>query len=663
MSTVWRDTEAESAPTSYEMGVESPFAERQDADPAYAEDELGAGPGALPLAHESEEQHAVRRAIAAGTRDVDELTRVALATHEGQGPGDSPLPGTGSDVLTAEWETLRDSLVRPLLTGEAPAAGGAELWLPKAERVANAKSGGGSYVDSPWRFVFHTVEAKPSASGFRAMAARHENPPHLWAMPSADLLLQTIPLNRSAYALARPGNLQTNRLHAVQVEVWGFAAEMGDVHPQVLAWLAERLLAPVARLVPINLGSTQPAGGRHCIGKASRCRMTRQEWYAFNGVCGHQNVPDNDHWDPGKLDVAVIAARARATMGSSGAVRREEPGSAHDGPGFAAERDEDAADSWSSETGSEHAMAYRPMAGEGSWTELPEFTPTAPPLSSQAPPASVAPPSPPVSQPVTVTRLCCMLEASSLKGVTTYGGFGVGQPGIVYTGKAGFVDLGHLWQVVEVTAFAYQTIHAAGGASGTTIKVSEGEARLTSAAPAGEWLDLARSIADDDALAHEILTYPMTRTPGGHNSSFSPEDLSSNYLGTVVAARALTAGGSFKSEAEKQLKALLISLDAQSEAETRKAFGLISRRWVDTSLWGGVVRPGYLRRRNFTRTPWKAGHTSDATTPSFVVAPFSLTSTYDFTHRSGFTRAQFASKISAIRTQARADYGADYDKP
>ena len=634
MSTVWAEHDPETESLSPFSSYSGPTSEHDE----------------LPLAHESEEQTAVRRAMAAGTRDVETLTEVALRSH-----------ADGFDAPTSqEWESVQESVVAPMLSGEAPSRPGGALWVPGAERVANPRSGGGQYVDSPWRFVFHTIEGEPSVHGFRALAARHTNPPHLWAMPSANLLLQTVPLNRSAYALARPGALHTNRMHAVQVELWGFAASMHRVTPDVLHWLADRLLAPVARLVPLDLSVVAPTGSRQCYGAESSCRMTAREWAAFHGVCGHQHVPGNRHWDPGGLDTRAIAARARATITVGGPTRREdEAQSAHDGPGFAAEQDE-----------SDEATLLTEDEGCGcgghesveAWTE--QFAPPAPPLSSlpltKAPPP--APPSPALTRPFTVSRPCCMLSSGSLRGVTSFGNFRAGQPGIVYTGRAGFVDLGHLWQVVEVTAFAYQTIHAANGASGTTVPTSEGSAKLTSAASQGEWIDLARSIADDDALSHEIDTY-AGMTPGAHNSSFSPEDLISNYLGTVVAARALAVGGPFEAEAEKQLKALLVSLDGQSDAETRKAFALISSRWVDTSLTGGILRPAYLRRRNFARVPWKTGHPSDAATPAFVTAPITLTATYDFTHRNGFTRAQFPARIAAIRTQAKAAYGASYDQP
>ncbi|WP_236836427.1 hypothetical protein, partial [Blastococcus sp. KM273129] len=193
---------------------------------------------------------------------------------------------------------------------------GAGLWVPGAERLPHPKAAGLPYVTgAPWRFVFHTIEGRPSAAGFRALAGRHRAPPHLWAMPSEDLLLQVIPLDRGAYALAHPsGTPHTNRMRAVQVECWGYARDMDGASADLLEWLATRVLAPVARLVPIDLTNVRATGGSECYGRRASCRMSDAEWQAFTGVCGHQHVPHNSHWDPGRLDLPGIAARAAVAV-------------------------------------------------------------------------------------------------------------------------------------------------------------------------------------------------------------------------------------------------------------------------------------------------------------------------------------------------------------
>lgn len=704
MTSVWSGHEASPWPASFELEAPGPTFDQESPFPAAATTAgttaseylapAGNGPPAahLVLAHESVAEAAVRQSIASGTRDPDVLTEIALRAHDARPDTPAPLLDPTSPPAQAQREAVREQIVVPLLRSGGAAAPAGELWLPRAERVQNAKAAGGRYVDSPWRFVFHTVEAEPSAHGFRALAARHANPPHLWAMPKADLVLQTVPLNRSAYALARPGTIQTNRLHAVQVEVWGYAAKMGDVDPDFLRWLADRVLVPVARLVPINLERVEPTRGRSAYGRNGAGRLTPAEWNAFNGVCGHQHVPDNDHWDPGKLDLTAIATRARHTLGPTGGVHREDEAfaddaafaegaaSGHDGASFVAEQDE-AGEGERAANGLDRQSvgqangyeANRYGAGgyeadyEAAGLEAGMATQTQEQLAP-TPPGAVAPPQPPLTKPVDQTRRCCMLGSSHLRGKDTAGGFyrGVipGTPGTVYTGGAGFVDLGHLWQVVEVTGWVYQNIHAAQGKAGTVIRTSEGEATLTSTAPPNEWLDLARKIADDDALAHEIWTYD-SMSAGGHNSSFSPEDLVSNYLGTVVAARALVAGGTFITEATTQLKTMLASLNVQTDAETRKAFAIISKCWVDSSI--GLIDDLYLRRRNFagtlgtTRDPWKVGHPSDTTTPPWVTQPIVVSATFDFSCSRGFTKAEFDTKIKSIQARASATYK-NYDK-
>ncbi|NAZ88536.1 hypothetical protein GTR00_20940, partial [Kineococcus sp. T90] len=299
----------------------------------------------VPRAHQAPHEAAVLEALAAGVSHPDLLARLVLrsATLAGE---DLEGAGAGGEVSSEDWTSVRDGLVLPLLaqvvpTAPVPPAG--PLWLPGAERVGNARSAGGGYLPSPWRVVFHTVEAEDGMERFRTRAAEHRNPPHLWAMPSADLVLQTVPLDRSAYALARPGALHTNRLHAVQVELWGFAAKTGETPPEVLEWLARRVLAPVARLVPLDLREVRPTAGVTAYGVRSATRMSPREWEGFGGVCGHQHVPDNSHWDPGRLDLAAIAGRARALLGAGPAAGADELSLDHDGPGFAAEAEDEAA--------------------------------------------------------------------------------------------------------------------------------------------------------------------------------------------------------------------------------------------------------------------------------------------------------------------------------
>jgi hypothetical protein len=182
-------------------------------------------------------------------------------------------------------------------------------------------------------------------------------------------------------------------------------------------------------------------------------------------------------------------------------------------------------------------------------------------------------------------------------------------------------------------------------------------------------LEVARSIAYDAGMGHEIVSYTQM-SPGGHNSSFSPEDLCSNFLGTLIAERAINAGGNFDAAVTRELNALIRDLNGQSKTETRRAFDLINGRWVDWSSTRGIVSlnsDSYLKRRNFARMPFHAGHSSDATVPAYVVAPMrALQDIYTYTHKEGganLRRSSFDTETTAIKTDARQRYGPDFDKP
>lgn len=301
-------------------------------------------------------------------------------------------------------------------------------------------------------------------------------------------------------------------------------------------------------------------------------------------------------------------------------------------------------------------------------TRLPPTT--APPAPTTRVPELSAPPLP-------ATRPCCLLAPScnpvgaadsNLADPSSLGVHGTGSEvtGQIYTGKAGFVDLGHLRDLIDLTKYVCDQIVAANG-SPVTVTTKHGTAKFVGTPSKADWIKVARAIAYDDSYGYEIYTYGIHR-PGGHNSSFSPEDLPSNYLGGIVAERALAAGGPFNDAATTEINSLLKSLDAQPKSETMVAFNLINHRWVE---YGGSLDcavDSYLHRRNFDRIPWKAGHPSDAPTPAWVTDGLGTAETfYEYTHTLGRTipKSTFTAEVATIRADAMSPskYGPDYDKP
>jgi hypothetical protein len=263
-------------------------------------------------------------------------------------------------------------------------------------------------------------------------------------------------------------------------------------------------------------------------------------------------------------------------------------------------------------------------------------------------------------------RPCCLLTPLAFidpSALGTHQGTSE-RNGVLYTGAAGFIDTGHARHYCDVAKWVYDQIVALKGAPGP-IKASEGKAEITRTIPATLWTAVARDIAFDEGLGHEIWTY-WKPGPGLGNSAFSPEDLCSNHFGTYIAEsaiRSLAAGGaaSFGAAVTAALNTLLTNLKAQPLAETHKAWARIANCWTT----GGLTAP--LRRRNFSITPWKVGHASDVATPSWLLQGRGAgASYYTFTYSAMFMNigtTTFAARIEDIRKDALKTYGMWYDKP
>lgn len=183
-------------------------------------------------------------------------------------------------------------------------------WLPDVERVAWNRDGG-SHVGGPWRFVIHRTEGygvDQSIATYRSRGVW----PHLTAdiRPGQLRLVQHGPFTVAASAMKNlPGGVETNRRQAIQIEVVGFTDRpFGD---EDWHWLGTKV-APCFADGQINAASTFRRWVDASDGFVARPdapqRMTFDEWASFNAICGHQHVPENDHYDPGKIDIAAFIA-------------------------------------------------------------------------------------------------------------------------------------------------------------------------------------------------------------------------------------------------------------------------------------------------------------------------------------------------------------------
>lgn len=181
---------------------------------------------------------------------------------------------------------------------------------PDAENLPfNGPSGGSYLTNVPFRGVLHTAESKdyhPSKSSYFG----HSNPPHFTIVKKGAnvKIYQHYSINVASRALANPtkpvDDVQTNRMAAIQIEICWYAAQieslpvdLKDELRGLMRWIEGE--ANIQRMAPTFYGN-------EAYGEGGVARMSTQKWTSFNGWCGHQHVPENLHWDPGKIDIAYL---------------------------------------------------------------------------------------------------------------------------------------------------------------------------------------------------------------------------------------------------------------------------------------------------------------------------------------------------------------------
>jgi len=188
-----------------------------------------------------------------------------------------------------------------------------KFW-PKATQLPFTGAAAGNYVPgAPFRGVLHTTQAKdytPSATSYYG----HTDAPHFTLALKGGIaqMWQHFPITSSARALKNlPGGVETNRRGALQIEIAWLAEEIEQLPDTMVVLLKEWMRwveaqAGVQRTSPVFLGDS-------AAGVNSPSRMSAATWNSFNGWCGHQHVPENKHWDPGKIDIAHLLAVAPPT--------------------------------------------------------------------------------------------------------------------------------------------------------------------------------------------------------------------------------------------------------------------------------------------------------------------------------------------------------------
>lgn len=177
------------------------------------------------------------------------------------------------------------------------------------EAVWDPMADAGKFLQGPFRGVLHTTEGA-SYAGAKAVYVAKKVAPHFTVSveTGAFKAWQHVPLDRAARALANPpGGIQTNRIPCIQVEIVWKAERAAEMTDTLLEGL-RRLMIWVEAQTGIKPWAP-PFVGNEGYGLTSVSRMRPETWLVFDGWCGHQHVPENSHWDPGRIPIDQLLRR------------------------------------------------------------------------------------------------------------------------------------------------------------------------------------------------------------------------------------------------------------------------------------------------------------------------------------------------------------------
>lgn len=182
-------------------------------------------------------------------------------------------------------------------------------WLPGVIRLDATQDGGPQDLSYPPRLVLHTTEGGGTVQQLAAFYHTSTFWPHFTADIDGRVLAQHIPLSRGGRALSHTTATQTNDANCIQVEIIGRAIDAPHWMASSVDWLGHAL-KPV--LDALGIKRVAPPFVANGAGLHAPQRMSETGWRWFNGVCGHEHVPENDHWDPGAMDIGRFLAATGA---------------------------------------------------------------------------------------------------------------------------------------------------------------------------------------------------------------------------------------------------------------------------------------------------------------------------------------------------------------
>lgn len=179
-----------------------------------------------------------------------------------------------------------------------------DLWMPGADKLSIGNTG--AMEGGPARATWHTTSNPNSWSysahvGYFSGGGRGVAPHLLWD-PFSGEVTQFFPADSRALALRNAGEVRTNRTgkHNIQIEIVFTEGETvgGKVYKSVAETPCKGLDKIVDWLRSLGVADRWPGGKPSAW---SRDTVTVTSWAGLGGHYGHNQVPGNDHVDPGPM--------------------------------------------------------------------------------------------------------------------------------------------------------------------------------------------------------------------------------------------------------------------------------------------------------------------------------------------------------------------------
>lgn len=179
---------------------------------------------------------------------------------------------------------------------------------------------GGSYLNAPWRVVIHTTETVGTPGYDDGKSS-----PHVTYNPKTRIFVQHTPFTTACRALRNlEGGVQTNRNNALQLEIVCYSDKSVADERATRLWVGDlpdtaytdiaTFLKTLTKYYNFNFKLIRIPRPKPRFGYDSPARMGEQEWNEFNGLCGHFEVPEQTHWDPGAFSFERLIAEMEKLM-------------------------------------------------------------------------------------------------------------------------------------------------------------------------------------------------------------------------------------------------------------------------------------------------------------------------------------------------------------